>query len=223
MEVCNGKIADINQHGITVFVPYADWNRLALRKYDTAQVGLPDGRTISPEQRRKAYALMGEVAAWTGYTTDEVKLVHKREFIENHLQGLQKSLFSLSNCDMTTAREFISYLIEFILTYDIPTSAPLVSLCEDIKQYVWHCLMHKKCAICGKKADFHHVDRVGMGRDRKEICHIGMRGLPLCRLHHVEAHRIGDDALLAEFHLETVEVDEQIAKVYKLNTKEKTA
>jgi hypothetical protein len=98
-----------------------------------------------------------------------------------------------------------------------------VQLCEDVRQYVWHCLMHKKCAICGLKADFHHVDRVGMGRDRREICHLGMRGLPLCRTHHDEAHKHGDERLMNEFHLEPVEVDEQIAKAYKLNTKEKIA
>ena len=219
MEVCNGKITDISQNGITVFVPYTAWNRLALRQYDAAQVGFPDGRTISPDQRRKAYALMGEIAAWSGHSPSEIKLTAKRQYMDQHMEAIQKELFSLSNCDMTTAREFISYLIEFILTFDIPTSVPLVSLCEDVHQYVWHCLMHKKCAICGKKAEFHRVDRVGMGRDRREICHIGMRGLPLCRMHHMEAHRIGDDALMAEFHLKPVEVDEQIAKVYRMKGK----
>ena len=219
MEVCNGKITDIGHDGITVFVPYTDWNRLALRQYDAAQVGFPDGRTISPDQRRKAYALMGEIAAWSGHSPDEIKLTAKRQYMDQHMQALQKSLFSLSNCDITTAREFISYLIEFILTFDIPTSVPLVSLCEDVRQYVWHCLMHKKCAICGQKADFHHVDRVGMGRGRREICHIGMKGLPLCRTHHTEAHQHGDDSLLEKYHLEPVEVDEQIAKVYALKGK----
>ncbi len=73
-------------------------------------------------------------------------------------------------------------------------------------------MIHKKCAVCGRKAELHHVDRVGMGRDRREICHIGMQALPLCREHHQEAHQHGDKALLEKYHLATVAIDERIAK-----------
>lgn len=117
---------------------------------------------------------------------------------------------------MTTAREYISYLIELVLTYDVPTRAPLSELCEDIQRYVYACLMHRKCAVCGKPCDLHHVDRVGMGSDRKQIDHIGLRCLPLCREHHQEAHEHGDAALMDRYHLEPVKIDERIAQAYKL-------
>ena len=54
MEIINGKITGADEHGITIFAPYSDIERLTLRKYDEVQIGLPDGRTISPEQREKA-------------------------------------------------------------------------------------------------------------------------------------------------------------------------
>lgn len=128
------------------------------------------------------------------------------------LESMEKRLFSLSDCDLTTARLFITYLIDFMLENDVPSSRPLAEYADDIERYVYACLIHKKCAVCGRKAELHHVDRVGMGRDRREICHIGMQSLPLCREHHQEAHQHGDAALLKKYHLATVAIDERIAK-----------
>ena len=113
---------------------------------------------------------------------------------------------------MTTARLFITYLIDFMLENDVPSSRPLAEYADDVERYVYACLIHKKCAVCGRKAELHHVDRVGMGRDRREICHIGMQALPLCREHHHEAHQHGDASLLKKYHLATVAIDERIAK-----------
>jgi len=224
MDVKAGKIVILNPYEgyVDVRVPFSpsDLERAALRQYDTAEVGFPDGRTLAPEQRRKAFALVGEIAEWAGYTTPQMHLIQKREFIEKHLEGLQKELFSLSNCDVTTAREYITYLIDFCLEFNVPTHTPLYDLCDDIQRYVYSCLMRKACAVCGHKADLHHVDRVGMGRNRDDICHIGMLALPLCREHHQEAHQHGDAALIERYHLEPMAIDERIAKVYRLKNKE---
>lgn len=219
MEIVDGKIIDVRQDGFTAFVPYDNIRRLCVRQYDSIQVGLPDGRSITPEQRRKAYALMGEIAAYTGYTPEEAKLTLKHEFVQKHMEALQKELFSLSNCDMTTAREFISYLIDFCLTFSVPTHQPLVALCDDLERYIYACLLCKKCCVCGKRAELHHVDRIGMGNDRTKVTHIGRRCLPLCREHHMEIDQIGDEALCARYHVEPVKIDARIVKTYKLHTK----
>ena len=47
---------------------------------------------------------------------------------------------------------------------------------DDIDDYVLACLTQKKCVICGKPADLHHCEAVGMGRNRKEIIHEGIFG-----------------------------------------------
>ncbi len=221
MEIINGKITGADECGITIFAPYSDTGRLTLRKYSEVQIGLPDGRTISPEQRKKAYALINEIAEWMGDLPEFVKRLMKMEFIVNSLRSLEKELFSLSDCDITTAREFITYLIDFMIEHDIPSKIPLYEQCEDIYRYVYSCALKKRCAISGKHAELHHVDAVGMGRDRDDIIHIGMRVLPLSREYHTLAHTKGNDWLLNEYHLEPVTVDKRIAKVYKLNTKEK--
>ena len=212
--IAAGKITGVTPREITITVPYDP--RYVTQQWDEVTVDLPDGRRISPEQRRKAYALMGEIATWAGMTPDEVKLAHKHEFVTRHLEGLHRELFSLADCDMSTARAFITYLIDFVLEFDVPLKVTLVSLCDDVSKAVYSCLMHHKCIICGKPCELHHVDRVGMGRDRHDICHIGMECLPLCREHHQEAHDHGDKRLIELYHLEAVEIDQKIAKEYRL-------
>lgn len=217
MEIIEGRIISVRQDGFTAFVPYDNIRRMCIRQYDSIQVGLPDARTITPQQRRKAFALIGEIAEYTGYTKDQAHLTLKHEFIANHLEALQKELFSLSDCDVTTAREYISYLIDFCLKFDVPTHQPLADLCDDLERYIYACLLCKKCCVCGKRAELHHVDRIGMGNDRTKVNHIGRRCLPLCRTHHMEVDQIGDEALCERYHVEPVKIDERIAITYKLN------
>ena len=76
--------------------------------------------------------------------------------------------------------------------------------------------MNKKCAVCGRKTELHHYDHVSMGYNRREINHIGMRCLPLCREHHNEWHNIGGAEFENKYHLIPIEIDERIAKIYRL-------
>ena len=193
---------------------------------DDVTVLWTDKRSISPEQRRKAWALIGEIACASGYLgaqgRDDLNYTLKGEFLRQRIDSLQADAikaFSLSDVDMTTARLYIDWLVEFCIINDIPTKVPLYEMAEDAGAYVYTCLIKKKCAVCGKPADLHHVDRVGMGGDRKHMNHIGMQCLPLCRVHHQEAHQHGDETLLDKYHLTTVAIDERIAKIYKLGGK----
>lgn len=184
---------------------------------DDVTVVWHDKRTISPEQRRKAWALMSEIAIWQGETKETVYAEQKCRFTLNHLEMLQDGLFRLSNADMSTASEFITMLVDTIIEYGIPTKEPLPTMCEDINKYVYSCLMNKKCAVCGRHAELHHIDRVGMGGDRKHMNHLGLKCLPLCREHHDQAHSIGDKALMDQYHLVPGIIDEKVAKTYKLH------
>lgn len=175
-----------------------------------------DSRARTLEQIRKAWALMGEIAEYQGQGKDDVYREQSTAFSLKHLEILQGELFHLSTATVSTARAFINLLIEIILEYGIPTKEPLYGLCDDIPRYVYACLMNKKCAVCGKKTELHHVDAVGMGRNRREIDHIGMRCLPLCREHHEEAHRIGETAFQEKYHLLPIKIDQKIAKKYNL-------
>lgn len=215
-----GNVVEERDDGVTVFVPFPHDKKKPEGYQRLVGVELVDKRHISADQRKKAYVLISYIAAWWGYTPLEAMKEMLKLMFVGEAETLRRS-FSLSNCDMTTARLFITYLIDFCLLHGVDAGEPLYQLAEDIPRYVWACLMNKRCAVCGRKAELHHVDAVGMGRNRKEICHIGMRALPLCREHHTEIHKVGQGDFLKRYFLAPVKIDERIAKVYRINTKHK--
>ena len=218
-EIVQGRIAKLDEGGgviIRAALPSID--RAILRRYDKVLVEFADGRRISPEQRRKCYALMNEIAEWIGDVPEYVKKLMKMEFIVSRLESMEKKMFSLSDVDCTTARLFITFLIDFMLEHQVPSRVPLYELCEDIQKYVYACLLHKQCAVCGKRADVHHLSgsRAGHGglawREKDQT---GALVIPLCREHHIAIHN-GESEFLARYHLEGIEMDAAIKKVYRV-------
>nr|DAX26969.1 MAG TPA: Putative HNHc nuclease [Caudoviricetes sp.] len=213
-----GSVVGETDRGINIFVPFPERIDKLYGCHESVGVEFVDKRRISAKQRKKAYVLISYIAAWWGYTPVEAMKEMLKLMFVGEAETLRRS-FSLSDCDMMTARLFISYLIDFCLLHGVDVGEPLYQLAEDIPRYVWACLMNKRCAVCGRKAELHHVDAVGMGRNRKEICHIGMRALPLCREHHTEIHSIGQEDFLRRYIIEPVRIDERIAKVYRLKAR----
>lgn len=218
-----GTLAKETEKGFWLFVPVSsEREREEIRRAArVAAVEFSDARTITAGQRKKAYVLIRCIAEWWSDTPAEcMKELSKLMFREVE-PSLEREPFSLSNCDRMTARLYITYLIEFCLLNDVPCGEPMYKLAEDLPKYTWACLMKKRCVVCGRKAELHHCNGsvVGMGRNRKEICHIGMRALPLCREHHTEIHRIGQEDFLKRYVIEPVRIDERIAKVYRLKAR----
>ena len=124
---------------------------------------------------------------------------------------------------MSVIAAYQDFLIRFIIDYGIPTKKPLINYANDVYSYVYHCIISKKCCVCGAKAYLHHTTRVGMGMDRKEISHIGMMAEPLCWKHHTECHTMPQNDFDEKYHICAVKIDNFIAKTYNLNTEEKNA
>lgn len=206
---------------VTIKASYTDWPTMAKREYKECLVQMVDSRHLSDKQRRACYALIREIADYTGMGTEESKQWMKLKFLSEDFDGMAEKIFSLANASMSLVCQFQSFLIDFILSWDIPTNVPLISLVDDVEHYVYSCLVHKKCCVCGKPAYLHHVDRVGAGNDRKTINHIGLRAEPLCFEHHTECHTKPQEEFDAHYHLKPVKIDKVIAKVYGLNTKTK--
>lgn len=220
MDIVVGRIVDWEDDGgvvIRAAVPNLD--RAIHRQYDKVLIEFSDGRKISPEQRKKAYALLAEIADWIGDVPEYVKQLMKMEFMVNRMETLGDKIFSLSDCSVTTARLFISYLIDFMVEHQVPSSTPLYELCEDIGKYVYACAIHKTCCVCGRKgADIHHLSgsRVGHGGLKwREKSQDGVYFLPLCREHHMAAHD-GEAEFLERYHLQGITFDDQLKKVYKV-------
>ena len=218
-----GLIVDLLKDGTAVIKAEIPNIEQALRRgFLKVEIILWDGRRISPEQRRKCYALLGEIAEYTdgirtAETVDEQKRLLKMEFMLKRMEATERRMFSLADCDMSTAREFITYLIDFIIANDIPTRVPLIDNCDDIAAYMYACTMHRKCAVCGKAADIHHCEgsRIGAGADRTKVHQLGREVLPLCRVHHTELHAMPESEFIAKYHLEKVKLDEALCKRLK--------
>ena len=217
--LAKAQVLGEGKEGFTLFLPCQNHHEEVRRAGRYVTVEIPDPRKLSAEQRRKAHVLIAYIADWYGGTPQETMKVLLKEMFRGQEPSLLEDDFSLADCSMECARMFITWLIDFCLLHGVYTGVPMIELTEDIPRYVWACLMNHRCAVCGKKSELHHVDHVGMGRNRRRIVHLGMRVLPLCRSHHMEAHNRGEEAFMKRYFLEPVPIDERIAREYKLRRK----
>lgn len=220
IDVVKGHIIgyDPNSQELTIKARYPDWPIMVKREYKDCNIQLIDGRPLSGRQRKTCYALIRDISDFSGMGLDPTKEYMKIKFLTEDLQETADKMFSLSNAPMSLVCAFQRFLVHFLLDWDIPSSIPLLDFVDDVQDYLYACLASRKCCICGKEADLHHIDHVGVGRDRNEIIHEGMRVLPVCREHHTEAHTIGQITFNEKYHLtDGIVLDKKMCKLYKLN------
>ena len=217
-----GKITNISDNGLITIKAISDeYIDIKRKKCTDVEILIQDGRKISQKQRSAIWSLIGEIAEWQGETKsktmkDMINSAMKLGFLYSVGED-EKSNFSLSTTTTAIATAYQEYLIQFIVENEISTNLILNELTTDINRFTYISAINKKCVICGAKADLHHVERVGMGRNRNEIVHIGMECLPLCRLHHNEAHTMVDKEFFEKYHLDGgIKIDKEISKIYNL-------
>lgn len=169
-----------------------------ISKYGTStlEIRIDDGRTISNNQRAKIFATIKDLSNYTGDEPEYLK-----EFLKyDYCSTTGERYFSLSDCSIDTAREFISHILEFALRENIPLSDLGLNRTDDINRYLAGCIKHKVCCICGKKpSDLHHTQTLGMGADRRIYDDSNNEKIQLCRQHHNEAHQIGVKAFTEKY------------------------
>jgi len=173
-----------------------------LKKYQkngtlTGELHIDDKRHITSIQRRKIYANIADIAYFCGDMPEYTKELFK--FI--YISETGAPYFSLADCSMEVAREYINFILDFALQHDIPLSDPGLQRTDDIEKYLWSCIKHKRCCLCGKPADVHHVDSIGRGRDRTQYDDSRHKKMALCRIHHTEAHNIGVESFNGKYHV----------------------
>lgn len=200
----------IDQDGtvLQIKIPDVDLSQYIVeKKARYAEIRIDDGRTITSLQRRKAYATIRDISSWTGYFPEEQKEWLKYLYIER----TGNSYFSLSDCSMDTAREFINAILDYALEEGIPLSERGIERTDDIGRYLYSCIKNKRCAVCGRPGEIHHVDAIGAGRDRRHVDDSGYRKICLCREHHTAAHQRGMKAFEQMYHVYGIVVQEDIA------------
>ncbi|QIL50080.1 hypothetical protein G7084_01335 [Weissella coleopterorum] len=169
-----------------------------------AMLHVTDGRNVSPKQVRKAHAIIEDYRRfWNEPTIADAKRVLKDAFYYD----TEHEAFSFSNTDVTTARKFISYMVTNAIRFGVPLSQSANDIQDDIDVYMYQSLKYKSCVLCGKHAQVHHIDTVGMGNDRKLVDHRGKRLIALCWDHHAEAHQKGWPTFSQVYHVKGIILD----------------
>ncbi|MYY55277.1 putative HNHc nuclease [Ligilactobacillus salivarius] len=190
-------------------------NRLANGKQPTVELKIADNRKISPEQRKKIFALINDLCSYTGDVPEYWESVFKYQVRETF--GIEE--FSLADCSVTVANYMILVILNFLFEEDIPFKTKTWDSLPNEFPKMYLCLKNRKCFICGKKADICHANAVGMGRNRNKIDHRQFYFFACCRRHHNESHTIGLKSFLLKYHFKPIKLSEKDLIDLKIMTK----
>ena len=118
-----GKVVGLSEDGTATIKAQVPLAQFLHREVKEVYVDMIDSRPLSDKQRRMCYALVKAIADWSGSGSEEVKEAFKLDFWAERVDTLSDKIFSLSNAPMSLVAEFQRFLVAFILTHDVPTSA----------------------------------------------------------------------------------------------------
>ena len=182
-------------------------------------------KKLSQAQNGLIHVLLKQFGDEIGYTLIEIKELMKEQFAIS----TDRLDFSTAKCDMETANEFISFIIEqalelginlYILGKHDKRYKHILEIDNITQRSVIACLRKRTCCICGKvhdeynTVDLHHYNNVNTigGMDQDD----GLKTpfMSLCREHHNLFHNKGKRHFEALYHIEGVWLNPQL--VYEL-------
>lgn len=169
-----------------------------------------DPRLISHDQRKKWFALIRDISLYTGYPVDYLHTLFKTMYSIYY----EKEQISMSNTDMTTAKEMIDFLLTWAFDFGIPLAEDTGKLFQGEELWTYQCFKNRICVVCGKKADRHHAlgSKVGMGHNRNKINNVGRKFIPLCRVHHNEIESGSEKEFCEKHHIKPIRLTENQIK-----------
>lgn len=184
-------------------------------------------KKLSKAQNGLIHVLIKQFADELGWTMLDMKEYQKEQFAIS----TDKLDFSTAKCDMETANEFISFIIEqalelginlYILGKHDKRYKHILEIDNITQRYVIACLKKRVCCICGKEHNEYneiqldHYDTVAntVGTYKNDD---GLHGrfLPLCSYHHFEKHSKSLKEFENKYHIEGVYLNPQL--VYELS------
>ena len=191
---------------LKIFIPDLKLGGILVEKHiKKAEMRFDDGRTISAEQRKMAYATIRDISDYTGYLPEEQKEWLKYLYIAK----TGGNYLSLSDCTMDEAREFINVILEYAIENGVQLTEQAIKRTDDIGRYLYYCIKHRKCAVCGLKGEIHHEDAIGMGNDRKTLDDSNYKKICLCRTHHTIAHQLGIERFQKSYKVYGIKVEDE--------------
>lgn len=160
-----------------------------------------DPRKARPKQRRLFFALISDIWNWSGQPPEDLKTYFYFRYAIRY--GKEISLKDTAPTTVTDATNLLQLVIDFMFEFNVPFKAGYELLPKEENYFLYECCKHRKCLICYRYADIHHVDTVGMGRNRDHLDHTQLHVMPLCRKHHTEIEKIGGKLFGMKYHVPT--------------------
>lgn len=205
-----GKIVSMNGRSVEIELEEAfnqEYLRLLANGGDNyLGVIALDNRGISPKQNALSHALIADIAHWSGDIP-----VFIEQYLKYEYMGISGEWFEHHNATKSTARQWVNFLIEFVLANNVPLPKIYEYLLQE-NAWFYQCLKYRRCCICLEQADVAHVETVGMGRNRRKINHSDYRFMALCRRHHSEQHTIGLTEFLEKYVIILVKLNDEDRK-----------
>lgn len=172
-----------------------------------AVVELFDPDSITNEQRRHIYALLGDYEFYTGYTLESAESLFKVKFMHHEMLDELPSL-ATNQMTKTMASKFIEYIVVWFIQNGIPFRKDQIYLPRESSNYIYWATMTRHCVICGKPhADIHHATNlVGRGGNRRTHDHWNSTFLALCREHHNLVHSSGLSEFMKKYLVKPVKL-----------------
>lgn len=215
----DGHIESVSGDKVTVQLDQAP-DALRLRQLANGQqpsvsVDVEDGRNISPDQRKKTWAMIRDYADYTGYSPIEMEQWLKAYYMAD--TGAE--YFSLSDTSKENAASFLTYVIDFGFEHGIPWRTQTLDAIPSDYPLMMRCLKYRICIICGKRAEIDHEPPIGRGFNRDHIDNRRFKFFPLCHAHHMVRHTKGIEWFMSFYHIKPVKLDDDTIISLKLNSR----
>ncbi|TWW13143.1 hypothetical protein LABALGNA3A7_09490 [Dellaglioa algida] len=208
----NGQLVKVNKR-LIMFELDRDVSNYELKRYlvdgkINADIFLIDKNMITSDQRKKVFALMGDIAGYTGYSVQETYEMMKVNYMT--FSGCQQFSLKTNHVSRVFASKFIEFCIEWCFQNEIPFKYREYHLSADESRTLFIYTKYRMCWVCGKPhSDIAHVESVGAGSDRKSIDHRNHHFMCLCREHHVEQHTVGIKTFMKNHHLIPIKISNE--------------
>lgn len=178
---------------------------------------LADTRRVRKKQRRLFFALLNDISDYFVVPPDYLKGMFYLQYAT--YTGKEISLADHSKSSVTDANVLIELVVNFMFEWHVPFAKGYELLPKEEQYFIYQCCRHRVCLVCGKRADIHHIDTVGMGVDRNKVDHTQHHVLPLCRMHHSEYHTLGGEKFSNMYHVPVTGIKLDIETLNKLKIK----
>ena len=169
-------------------------------------------KKLSQAQNGLIHVLLKQFGDEIGYTLIEIKELMKEQFAIS----TDRLDFSTAKCDMETANEFISFIIEqalelginlYILGRHDKRYKHILEIDNITQRYVIACLRKRACCICGKEhneyntIELHHWNSVASIGGYENCDGLKTPFMSLCAKHHQEFHSTGKETFKNKYYI----------------------